>query len=425
MLRGGGDPVFHPSDPLGGCSIDPRFALHPLSRDEETTCAGILQSEPRARLTVMPTHHMDGDGHLSGFRYVCPGATRAACLPISRQMFFGHSAVRCLARGGEKDKEKEKEKERQTIAFMLDASSVRDRVAAVCEGLSASTDRAVLDCAPENTESLVGNRLVQGTDLRTVDAQDWTPDPPVTVGLYHAYVRGCSRDLRVHEMFLCCSGGLDTAADEFCNLLIDVGDQCSARDAVNSMEAWWLRRASQRARARVLYLVAEALGICVESRDDTSSYTPCRTSRPCVDTFEHDLCIHPSKTDGDIVAVYNGCASTTTRFNGLLVRMAPSEGMRIFRGAGVGMGNDFGSTFGSDRVCGLFPVCQPRVPVSRDPSIVCVSDATYVCRQGGAQALCYRCFDEAYHKVLEQMQWNRDNGQVELMPIAVWAREGA
>ena len=412
MFRGGGDLVFPPSDPLEAGSIDVRFALHPLTRDEDTTCTGVLQSEPRARLTVMPTHHMDGDGHLSGFRYVCPGDTRASCLPISRQMFFGHSAVRCL------------EKEERVMGFMLDASSARDRLATVCEGLTADAGRAVLDCIPENTESIVGNRLVQGTDLRTVDAQDWTPDPPLTVGLYHAYVRGCSRDLRAHQMFLCCSGGLDTAADEFCNLLIDVGDQCSARDAVNSMEAWWLRRASQRARARVLCLAAEALGVCVDSRDDTSSYTACRTSRPCVDTFEHDLCMHSSKADGDVVAVYNGCASTTVRFNGLLVRMAPSDGMRIFRGAGVGVGNEFGSTFGSDRVCGLFPVCQPRVPASRDPSVVCVPDATYVRRQGGTQAACYRCFDEAYHKVLEQMQWNRDNGQVELMPIAVWARDG-
>ncbi len=31
----------------------------------------------------------------------------------------------------------------------------------------------------------------------------------------------------------------------------------------------------------------------------------------------------------------------------------------------------------------------------------------------------YMCFDEAYFKTLESMQWNRDNGCVELIPIAV------
>jgi hypothetical protein len=27
------------------------------------------------------------------------------------------------------------------------------------------------------------------------------------------------------------------------------------------------------------------------------------------------------------------------------------------------------------------------------------------------------CFDEAYFKMLEKMQWDRNNGYVELMPI--------
>ena len=31
----------------------------------------------------------------------------------------------------------------------------------------------------------------------------------------------------------------------------------------------------------------------------------------------------------------------------------------------------------------------------------------------------YMCFDEAYFKTLESMQWNRDNGCIELIPIIV------
>jgi hypothetical protein len=31
----------------------------------------------------------------------------------------------------------------------------------------------------------------------------------------------------------------------------------------------------------------------------------------------------------------------------------------------------------------------------------------------------YVCFDEAFFKNLERMQWNRDNGVVELIPIVV------
>jgi hypothetical protein len=31
----------------------------------------------------------------------------------------------------------------------------------------------------------------------------------------------------------------------------------------------------------------------------------------------------------------------------------------------------------------------------------------------------YMCFDEAYFRTLERMQWDRDNGFIELMPIVV------
>ena len=31
----------------------------------------------------------------------------------------------------------------------------------------------------------------------------------------------------------------------------------------------------------------------------------------------------------------------------------------------------------------------------------------------------YMCFDEAYFKTLERMQWDRDNGYIELVPIVV------
>jgi hypothetical protein len=40
----------------------------------------------------------------------------------------------------------------------------------------------------------------------------------------------------------------------------------------------------------------------------------------------------------------------------------------------------------------------------------------HTARESKAQ---YMCFDEAYFKTLESMQWNRDNGCVELIPIVV------
>ena len=396
-----------------GCDadrMDLRYALHPLTEDERVTSTCLLRADPSARMMVMPTHHIDADGHLNGFRFECDGEAPASCLPVPRQMFFGHTMAEC------------RESETRILTLMLNKKDAVQRLAAMCTRLGGSRAVASLDCVPENSDSVCGSRLMQSTDLRTVDAQDWTPEPPLTIGLYHAYVRGYSRDLRTNKLFLACSGGLDSACDEFCNLLIDVGDQWRVHDVVDSVECWWLRRASQRARCRLLAAAAEALGIAVDSIDDVNGYTRAKAAIPCTDTFQHDLLRVPGRKGR--VSVYNGCMPTTGRFNGILTRMAPSEGMCVFRGSGTGHG--FGSTFGDERVCGVFPVSQPRV--ARHPASVLVADADFVLRgtcvdgKPGAGNAHYMCFDEAYYKTLERMQWNRNNGLTELIPIAVWAR---
>ena len=418
-----------------GLNLNARHTLHPLTEDEYVTTRCLLQGDPSAHMTIVPTHHVDSDGHLNGFLFECDGQAPASCLPVSRQMFFGHTAVECH------------EDEATILALMLDKAAVLKKLQLLCEGLKRSAQPARLDCIPENIDSLSGNICMQATDLRTVDAQDWSPEPPVTLGLYHAYIRGYSRDLRAHRLFIVCSGGLDNAADEFCNLLIDVGDQWTAGDVADSVETWWLRRASQRARCRLLLLAAETLGVRVDSIQDTGGYHRNKIAVPCTDTFQHNILkrnkIHRTARDAlqgsidlrpgvhgsdqDQVAVYNGCTPTTGRFNGILVRMAPSEGFRIFRGSGPRHG--FGSAFGDDRTCGVFPVCQPNVP--RSNASVLISDGDFVHREADSGehdsvgAPHYMCFDEAYYKTLEQMLWNRDNGVVELIPIVVWCRGNA
>jgi hypothetical protein len=73
--------------------------------------------------------------------------------------------------------------------------------------------------------------------------------------------------------------------------------------------------------------------------------------------------------------------------------------------------------FGSHHVCGAFPTCSPCV---RRPQSILVQDSPAIVRlQGAPPRQSYMCWDEAYFKVLESMQWNRDNGVVELIPIVV------
>lgn len=252
-------------------------------------------------------------------------------------------------------------------------------------------------------------------DLRTIDSRDWSPEVPESIGLYHAYIRGYNRDVRAHKMFIVCSGGLEKACDEFCNLMIDVGDKWTAKEVADSEEVWWLRKACQRGRCRLIKQLADAFGLRVQSIQDIQAHSPVSVAIPVTDTLEHDI-TSPSQ---DCVAVFNGCCDTTKPFNGILTKMHPAEGYWLFKGANRG-GGGFGSTFGDRKICGAFPVTQPRI--DRAQSVVVPGSAECVVRlsgktQGGPQR--YMCFDEAYFKTLEKMQWDRDNGHVELMPIVV------
>ena len=103
--------------------------------------------------------------------------------------------------------------------------------------------------------------------------------------------------------------------------------------------------------------------------------------------------------------------------------MHPSEGYWLFRGAQRGTGVH-GAMFGSQQVCGAFPTRSPLIPPTAARNAVVVQDGPSIIREGregkasfGRQH--YACFDEAFFKNLEKMQWNRDNGVVELIPIVV------
>lgn len=117
------------------------------------------------------------------------------------------------------------------------------------------------------------------------------------------------------------------------------------------------------------------------------------------------------------VAVFNGCCDTSRPFNGIAARMHPAEGMWLFRGAARGGG--FGSIFGDAAACGAFPTSQPRVDRAGSmaaPQSDCVVRLRSRPPPRGER---YMCFDEAYFRMLERMQWDRDNGFIEFVPIVV------
>ena len=113
---------------------------------------------------------------------------------------------------------------------------------------------------------------------RAVDSEHWVPDAPLTLGVYQAHIRATSGERR-HGIFIVCEGGCRRAANEYYNMMIDLGDavcragslrrasrcetdkhseQATLNEVPDCEETWWLRKASSRARGRIMYLVGAA-----------------------------------------------------------------------------------------------------------------------------------------------------------------------
>mmetsp|Transcript_18677 Transcript_18677/g.61324 ORF Transcript_18677/g.61324 Transcript_18677/m.61324 type:complete len:168 (+) Transcript_18677:1087-1590(+) len=162
------------------------------------------------------------------------------------------------------------------------------------------------------------------------------------------------------------------------------------------------------------------------------------------------------KLNAESVAVYNFACNTTLQENGILCPMHPCEGMWLFKGPRMNHNSyhTYGSTFGTDYVCGTFPTSSFQIMKINDgikgyydyksrikdesldrrtismnlrkSNIVILEDGEFMSKmkdlhqvKNSKLQLDYFCFDEGFMKNLEKMQWNRDNGHIELMPIVV------
>ena len=145
---------------------------------------------------------------MSGFRFDCSPDAPGSCLPITRSMFFGTTLVECQA------------KEEAILGLMSGQASNRERMKAFLTRVEDGCVPATLECLPENASIVTANGKVQAQGLLSVDSRHWTPEVPERIGIYHAYNRGFGRDIRVHRLFIACTGGLDRASDAFSNLVI-------------------------------------------------------------------------------------------------------------------------------------------------------------------------------------------------------------
>ena len=80
-------------------ALQEQFAATPLLRDEQLTCASMLQNADDARLLLMPTHHI-APGHGGPDElpvHLPPPHAPGTTLPVILQMFHGHTLAECQA----------------------------------------------------------------------------------------------------------------------------------------------------------------------------------------------------------------------------------------------------------------------------------------------------------------------------------------
>lgn len=391
-----------------------RFAGHELNADEQATLDTMKQTAES--IDVLPNHCINSEKEMQGFRLTVCAESKGSALCVNRSMFFGHSLFECIATDHIINSD----------VVRLMARDNRADMQALMDSFN-HRDVATFDCIPQNTDALInGSQDLMSINIsyakgrRYVDSKPWKPDMPMRMGLYHAMVRGYQKDSRQHKLFVAVSGGCSKCCDMFYNLMMDVGDQWSAKEVYESEEVWWLRKACQRARCMVASQVAKQFGLKIHEYVDTHSYNTQLIGVPTVDTIEQNL----AYSDG-YVSLTNHCSETSMHQNGLLCCMHPVEGYWLFRGSmrSSTKATNFGSLHGCN--FGLFPTNAPRFRVGQgSPSWVAGHDNRLIVRRSPPQSDCvYQCFDEHFLRNLAEMGWNRDHGVVELMPIIVGSAE--
>ena len=141
------------SDP---CRLSTEFGLFPLTREETSTVESMLGPE-QTKITLMPTHHINGLGDMMGFKFECASFLPGSCIPLVRTLFHGHTLVECQA------------SEDQIMRLMSQPDVNRQLMLEFLRGLDEECVPAGLECIPENASAVTASGMVQATGLRSVD----------------------------------------------------------------------------------------------------------------------------------------------------------------------------------------------------------------------------------------------------------------
>lgn len=389
-----------------------KYLLHPLHPDELVTLNAMS-----GEINVMPTHCINLENQLEGFCQKLNSDDIASLLSVNRTMFYGHSLFEC--------KSNDELVNSDIIRLMGQNNTPKMQELMKQIDLSSTGLEASFDCVPDNADAIAGMhgqniKISYARGKRSVDSKQWMPECPVSMGLYHAMVRGYQKDYRQHKLFIAVSGGCPKCSDSFYNLMIDVGPEWSCIDVANSEEVWWLRKASQRARCKIASLLAKEFDLKINEQLDVHSYAQELIGVPTTDTIEFDISAKKQS-----VFLHNACIDTSAQHNGILCQMNASEGYWLFKGnpRSSARSTSFGTVYSN--ACEVFPTRSPLYfPTFGNNNNVQGFDTKAVVRYRTARRCkgvksVFQCFDEVFMRNLENMGWNRDHGVVEMVPITV------
>lgn len=364
------------------------------------------------------------------------------------------------------NKRRGKDKNNKILRLLLDQENVLKHLLAVVQRIQAESvnKEPSFSCMPENTDIVNGATDAGPSSERhgasaymgnsMSDCKDWNPELPEFVGLYHAWVRGFNKDTRVHKLFIVTSGGCTSMCDSFFNLFSDVKHEMTAREILDSEEVWYMRQANHRNNARILYEVAKEFGLKIPTNMDVYSYEPREMAAVTTETLHHDIIqdhatMHRSGASRRKISLLNRCMDTRMCTNGILSDLHPPEGVWLFKGpAQTNSGSTlYGGSFGDGGSMNTtFPIgtstvhphyswnskTVPGSPVAQKHACFVnsrVSSAVATINEYGdyledndkyVALEKYTYMHEEYLQALQQdTRWNRDNGIIELIPIAV------
>lgn len=430
--------------------INVSYCLHPLSPDECDVHASMVEDSPaKPNLVMMPNHCINGSGEAEGFRFSCKADCQASALPINREMFFRHSLVECKPQSDDL-----KGESRQILGMLMDKENIKQRLSELVQRIRKESvgEEAMLDCIADNENDLDDDKTNMASlgsylSQKVSDTREWSPEVTTSVGIYHAYVKGFANEQRTHKLFLACTGGCSRIADVYFNLFVDTKNHTSCKTLCEAEETWFLNKVNQRNNARLLLRVANEFSLDIPTTRDQNAYTENATMAACTtETLINSIQVEPS----GMVRVYNNCTDTRQAKNGTLFSIDPSEGMWLFRGPPVTKNctMPYGGGFGMDESRGpsAFPVatndvrsnysfsslppkggCMERTRMGMvhytDSDCVARFDARGEPWDVTTTKRTRTQMDENYIHKLSSMQWNRDNGYLELIPIAVVVSE--